>query len=83
MIFEEKYLSCYILLADQISMSDWLFFVRYWSNMCTTIVCSTGRDVTNFEINLTFLIKSFFLHDQKVKTKIVNILKRKRAFKIT
>ena len=28
-------------------------------------------DIMNFEINLIFLIKSFFLHDQKVKTKIL------------
>ena len=27
-------------------------------------------DVTILEINLVFLIKPFFLHDQKVKTKI-------------
>ena len=28
-------------------------------------------DIMNFEINLIFLIKLFFLHDQKVKTKIL------------
>ena len=36
----------------------------------------------NFEINLVFLIKPFFLHDQIVTTKNVNILRTKRAFKI-
>ena len=30
-IFEEKYLSCYILLIDQISVSGYLYFVRYWA----------------------------------------------------
>ena len=34
------------------------------------ILCSPGCDVTSFEINLLFLIKPFFLYDQKVKTKI-------------
>ena len=31
MIFEEKYLSGYILLTDQISLSGCLYFVRYWA----------------------------------------------------
>ena len=30
MIFEEKYLSCYILLPDQISLSDCFYLVTYW-----------------------------------------------------
>ena len=28
--------------------------------MCIPIVCEPGCDVTNFEINFTFLIKPFF-----------------------
>ena len=36
----------------------------------------------NFGINLIFLIKSFVLYDQKVKTKILNILRKKRAMKM-
>ena len=31
MIFEEKYFSYYILLPDQISLSQCLYFVRYWA----------------------------------------------------
>ena len=38
-------------------------------NMCVAIVCQPGRGVMNFEINLIFLIKPFFLHDQKVMIK--------------
>ena len=30
-IFQEKYFPCYILLAHQISLSDWLYFSRYWA----------------------------------------------------
>ena len=37
-------------------------------NMCIAIACFPGCDVRNFEIKLIFLIKPFFLHDQKVKT---------------
>ena len=29
-IFEEKYFSGYILLADQISLSDCLYILKYW-----------------------------------------------------
>ena len=36
----------------------------------------------NFEVGVIFLINPFFLHDQKVKTKNVNILKTKRNFKM-
>ena len=32
-------------------------------------VCYPRCDVMDFEINLAFLIKVFFLHDQKVMTK--------------
>ena len=28
--FREKYFSCYILLTDQISLCDCLYFLRYW-----------------------------------------------------
>ena len=39
-------------------------------NMGTVIIFYLGCDVINFETNLIFLIKPFFLNDQKVKTKI-------------
>ena len=31
MIFKEKCLSCYILLPDQISLSDCHYFLKYWA----------------------------------------------------
>ena len=34
-------------------------------NICVAVLCFPGCDVLNFEINLIFLIKSFFLHDQE------------------
>ena len=39
-------------------------------NMCIAIVCKPGSDVMNFEVNLIFLKKPLFLHDQKVMTKM-------------
>ena len=38
--------------------------------MCILIICLPGCDVKNFEINLNFLIKPFFRHDQQINTKI-------------
>ena len=44
-------------------------------NMCITIVFKPGCDIINFEVNLIFLIKPFFLHDRKV-------LRTERPFKM-
>ena len=37
--------------------------MRYWAIMCTAVVCKPGR-----EVNLIFLIKPFFLHDQRISS---------------
>ena len=37
--FGEKYLSCYIQLPDQISLSGYLYFVPILRNMCNVTVC--------------------------------------------
>ena len=47
--------------------------------MCIGIVSYPGYDVMNFEINLNFLMKPFFLHDKKVIQKL-KILRTKSAF---
>ena len=65
--FWKKKFSCYILLIDQISLSGYLYEIL--GNMCIAIVCKPGCDVMNSEVNLIFLIKSFFLYNQKVVTK--------------
>ena len=49
----------------------WLSLLReILGNMCFAIVSEPGCEAINFEINLIFLIKLIFLHDQKIKTKI-------------
>ena len=68
--FWKKSFSCYILLTDHIWFSGYFCFVRYWEIYGLKIVCKAGCDVINFVINLVFLIKLFFQHDQKVRTKI-------------
>ena len=68
MVFEEKYFSSYVLLSDQFILEDCFHFMRYWA-MC--VCCNyllTRLWTLNFEINVIFLIKSFLLHDQNVKT---------------
>ena len=40
-------------------IGQYVYCISLWS----------GCDVTNFEINFIFLIKLFFLHDRKAKTK--------------
>ena len=49
----------------------WLPLLReILGNMCIAVVSYPGCDVIYFEINFTFVIKLFFLQDQKGKTKI-------------
>ena len=49
--------------------------------MYIAIVCSPDCDVINFEINLIFLIKPFFLQDQKDKTKNLTSSERKELLR--
>ena len=64
--FLRKKFSCYILLIDQISSSDCLYFLRYWV-ICIVIICFACDDIINFEINLKFLIKPFSYMTKKVR----------------
>ena len=48
----------------------WLSLLcEIFGNMCIAIICKPVCDVMNFEVKLVFLIKPFFLQDQKVVTK--------------
>ena len=77
MIFKENYFSCYIFLTDQIFLSEFLDFLKYWPICVLQIVYFPGCNVINFEIILFFLIKLFFYMIKKL-----NILKPKRPFKV-
>ena len=58
----------------------WLpLLLQILGNMSIAIVCYPGCDVMAFEINLTFLIESFFLHDQKVWQKL-KYLENEKSF---
>ena len=60
--FKKKYFSCSVLLTDHVSRSHSLiaFDSKMLGNLCIVIFCCPICDVTNFEINLSFLIKTFF-----------------------
>ena len=49
--FSTKWFPCYILLTDQISLSDSLEIV---DNKCVVIISFSVDDVVSFEINLFF-----------------------------
>ena len=66
MSFQEKCLSSYILLTDQISSPD---FLRYWA------ICVLQLFVSQVVISQVLKLpclsnQAVSLHDQKVKTKI-------------
>ena len=50
----------FLLLYDQISLSDSLYFLRYWVICVLQLFVFRGCDVMDFENNLTFLINPFF-----------------------
>ena len=79
MIFEEKYFSFYILLPDQISLSDGLCFVRYWAICALQLFFLPGCDTMNFETNLVFLIKPFLKKKKKSRQKLKH-LDNKKSF---
>ena len=58
----------YINCSNFIAWFPLLFEIL--GNMSIAIVCYPGIDGVNFKINLIFLIKAAFIHDQKVMTKI-------------
>ena len=68
-IFQEKCISYYTLLTDQISLSDCLYSLRYLAICVNATVCSPDCDVIDFEINLVLLIKPFFYMTKKSKQK--------------
>ena len=69
MTFIEKCFSWYILLGDQILLSNCLYFLRYWA-ICV-LQLFYFLVVMSWILKLTlFFNEAVFLHDQKVKTKV-------------
>ena len=77
--FEDKYFSFDNLLIDQVSLSSYLYCVRYWAICAFPLFVTLGYDIMNFEINLIFLIKPFFLHGKNSSRKI-KYLENEKSF---
>ena len=74
MIFWDKYFSFYLLLTDQMLLSDCLYFLRYW----IIIISFPVDDVINFETNLSFLSR-FLTWPEKSGQKF-KYLKNEKSF---
>ena len=75
-----------IIVLDQIGILIQYSIVLYsinWSKFiaCIPIVCFSGCDVMNFQIDLIFLIKPFFYMTKKSRQKL-KALRTKRALKV-
>ena len=70
MNFEEKYFPLYILLTDQTSLNDCVYFLRYLSICFVVSVSISVCHVKNFEIYFFIFIKPFSCMTKKVRTKI-------------
>ena len=77
-IFRETCFSRYILLTDEISLSDCIYFLGYWAISVLKLFSFQGCDVINIEINLIFLIKPFFNMTKKSRQKFKYLESEKR-----
>ena len=68
--FSKKLFLMLILLTDQTSLFDCLYFLRYWAICVLQLFVSDVCDVKNSEINLIFLIKPFFYVIKKSRQKL-------------
>ena len=57
--FSRKCFSCYILLPDQISLSDYLYFSRYWAIWVLQLFVNQAVTSKNLKITLSFLSSRF------------------------
>ena len=80
MIFQEKCFSCYILLTDQISLSDCLYFSRYLA-ICV-LKLFVNQAVTSWNLKLAFFLSSRIATWPKGQDKNLNILRTKWAFEM-
>ena len=81
MIFQEKWFSCYILLTDQISLSDFLYFLKYLTICVLWLFVNQAVASQNLKITASFL-SSHFATSRKSQDKNLNILRMKTAFEM-
>ena len=81
MIFQEKCFSCYILLTDQISLFDCLYFLRYWAICVIRLFVNQAVTLRNLKSTLSFY-SSRFATWPKSQDKNLNILRTKKDFEV-
>ena len=69
-LFSEKKKKKIFLLVYSINWSNFILWLSLLCEQYIVIVCWPASVDTNFEIKLILFIKPFFVHNQKVKTKI-------------
>ena len=77
MTFSEKCLSCYILLTDQFSLPDCLYFSRY--RAISVLKLFVNQAVTSLNLNWAFLIKPICYMTKKSRQKL-KYLENKKSF---
>ena len=80
MIFQEKCFSYYILLAGQVSLSDCLYFSKYWAICILPLFANQAATPWNLKLNLPFL-SSCFVTWPKSQDKNLNTLRTKKLFR--
>ena len=79
--FSRKCFPCYILLTEQMVLSDCLYFLRYWTICVLQLFANQAVTSKNLKLTLYFL-SSRFVTRPKCKDKNLNILRTKRAFEV-
>ena len=78
--FSKKCFWCYILLTNQSSLPDCLYFLRYWSILQLFVIQVLTSQL--FKLTLSFQSRRFFSTSPKSQDKNVSTLRTRRAFKV-
>ena len=79
--FSKKWFSCYILLTDQISLSDCLYYLKYWSICVFRLFVNQVVTLQVLKLALSFWSICFYTWP-KSQDKNLNILRTERAFEV-
>ena len=86
--FWKKYFCCYTLLTDEMLLSGYLYFMRYWAIYVLQLFVNqvVKSWILNLTLNFGFWIylsnQAFFPTWTKTRDKNLNIFRTKRAFKM-
>ena len=78
--FQEKYFLCYILLTDQIYLSDCLYFLKYWAICVSQLFVNRAVTSWNLKLTLSFLSSHFCYTTKKSRQKLT-YLENEKSFR--